>query len=338
MTCRNRRHGFAATGRSGDSHRGSGVTSASVATTYRPAAVTDPGPARYPPISRPGAGARISMTERADQDPVLTPAMIRQFASDHLAGADPKTPLASPLFASLAGLPPLLVQAGTAELLLSDSERLARAAAEAGVDVTLQIGEGLPHAYQIMLGTPEAAEATDQIGKFLRAGVRWKAAVPAIADSPGVMCDQPPSGPGQTTGVVHRVSSAVHHPPLSCPRRAGQRQLSPVSGQQPVQPRRRLGDDLRGFTSQLLVPGAGYVCQRPVQLMYGANPLAAPAAPGVLRDSGTAASETVVTVGVQVQHPAAHHPAQQDPAGARTDSSPADLVRELVHERTPVLD
>ena len=98
--------------------------------------------------------------------------MIRQFASDYLAGADPETPLASPLFASLAGLPPLLVQAGTAELLFSDSERLARAAAEAGVDVTLQIGEGLSHAYQIMLGTPEAAEATDQIGKFLRARVR----------------------------------------------------------------------------------------------------------------------------------------------------------------------
>jgi monoterpene epsilon-lactone hydrolase len=98
--------------------------------------------------------------------------MLRQFASDYLAGADARTPLASPLFAALAGLPPLLVQAGTADLLLSDSERLATAAAAAGVDVTLEIGEGLPHVYQLMLGTPEAAEATDQIGKFLRARVR----------------------------------------------------------------------------------------------------------------------------------------------------------------------
>jgi acetyl esterase/lipase len=73
---------------------------------------------------------------------------------------------------SLAGLPPLLVQVGTADLLLSDSERLATAAAEAGVDVTLEIGEGLPHVYQILLGTPEAAEATEQIGKFLRTRVR----------------------------------------------------------------------------------------------------------------------------------------------------------------------
>jgi epsilon-lactone hydrolase len=123
-----------------------------------------------PTVDLTSSGA--SMTERADQDPISTPAMLRQFASDYLAGADPKTPLASPLFASLSGLPPLLVQVGTADLLLSDSERLATAAAEAGVDVILEIGEGLPHVYQLNLGTPEAAEATEQIGKFLRARVR----------------------------------------------------------------------------------------------------------------------------------------------------------------------
>lgn len=112
-----------------------------------------------------------SMTDRVDQDPISTPAMLRQFASDYLAGADPKTPLASPLFASLSGLPPLLVQVGTADLLFSDSERLARAAAEAGVDVTLDVGDGLPHVYQLLFGTPEAARATEQIGAFLRARV-----------------------------------------------------------------------------------------------------------------------------------------------------------------------
>ena len=96
-----------------------------------------------PTVDLTSSGA--SMTERADQDPVSTPVMLRQFASDYLAGADPRSPLASPLFASLSGLPPLLIQVGTADLLLSDSERLAAAAAEAGVDVTLQVGEGLPH-------------------------------------------------------------------------------------------------------------------------------------------------------------------------------------------------
>ena len=122
-----------------------------------------------PTVDLTSSGA--SMTERVDQDPFSTPALLRQLASDYLAGADPKTPLASPLFASLTGLPPLLIQAGTADLLLSDAERLASAALRAGVDVTLHIGEGLPHVYPIMLGTPEAAQATEQTGNFLRARV-----------------------------------------------------------------------------------------------------------------------------------------------------------------------
>ena len=123
-----------------------------------------------PTVDLTSSGA--SMTERADQDPISTPAMLRQFAAAYLAGADPKTPLASPLFASLTGLPPLLVQVGTADLLLSDAERLAAAATEAGVDVRLEVGEGLTDVYQLLLGTPEAAQATEQIGKFLRARVR----------------------------------------------------------------------------------------------------------------------------------------------------------------------
>jgi monoterpene epsilon-lactone hydrolase len=122
-----------------------------------------------PTVDLTSSGA--SMTERVDQDPISTPVLLRQLAADYLAGADPTTPLASPLFASLAGLPPLLVQVGTADLLLSDSERLVAAASAAGVDVTLEVGEGLPHVYQLLRGTPEAAEATERIGKFLRARV-----------------------------------------------------------------------------------------------------------------------------------------------------------------------
>jgi monoterpene epsilon-lactone hydrolase len=123
-----------------------------------------------PTVDLTSSGA--SMTERVDQDPFSTPEMLRRFAAQYLAGADPRTPLASPLFASLSGLPPLLILVGTADLLLSDSERLAAEAAEAGVDVTLEVGEGLPHVYPIMLGTPEAAEATERMGKFLRARVQ----------------------------------------------------------------------------------------------------------------------------------------------------------------------
>jgi epsilon-lactone hydrolase len=122
-----------------------------------------------PTVDLTSSGA--SMTERVSQDPFSTPALLRQLAAGYLAGADPRTPLASPLFAALGGLPPLLIQVGTADLLLSDSERLAAAAAKAGVDVTLEVGEGLPHVYPILLGTPEAAEATERTGKFLRARV-----------------------------------------------------------------------------------------------------------------------------------------------------------------------
>ncbi len=119
-----------------------------------------------PTVDLTSSGA--SMTDRAGQDPISTPALLRQLASDYLAGADPTNPLASPLFASLSGLPPLLVQVGTADLLLSDAERLTERAAAAGVDVRLEVAEGLPHVYQLALGTSEAAEATGRIGKFLR--------------------------------------------------------------------------------------------------------------------------------------------------------------------------
>jgi len=120
-----------------------------------------------PTVDLTGSGA--SMTERVNDDPISTPALLSQLASDYLAGADPRTPLASPLFAELSGLPPLLVLVGTSDLLLSDAERLATAARAAGVAVELKVGEGLPHVYPLMLGTPEAAAATAQIGSFLRA-------------------------------------------------------------------------------------------------------------------------------------------------------------------------
>jgi len=119
-----------------------------------------------PTVDLTSSGA--SMSERVDQDPISTPALLKELAADYLAGADPRTPLASPLFAPLAGLPPLLIVVGTADLLLSDSERLAQAASDAGVDVELQVGEGLPHVYPLMLGTPEAAAATETIRRFLR--------------------------------------------------------------------------------------------------------------------------------------------------------------------------
>jgi monoterpene epsilon-lactone hydrolase len=109
-----------------------------------------------------------SLTERAGQDPVFTSDSVRGFADVYLNGADPREPAASPLLGSAKGLPPLLIQTGGAEVLLSDSERLAQAAADAGVAVTLQIADGLPHVYHGALGTPETTAALDQIAEFAR--------------------------------------------------------------------------------------------------------------------------------------------------------------------------
>jgi monoterpene epsilon-lactone hydrolase len=109
-----------------------------------------------------------SLAERAELDPIFTSDAIRRFAAAYLDGADAHNPAASPLLGSQAGLPPLLIQVGGAEVLLSDSERLARVAADAGVAVTLHVADGLPHVYQGALDTPETDAAIDQIAEFTR--------------------------------------------------------------------------------------------------------------------------------------------------------------------------
>lgn len=110
-----------------------------------------------------------SLMSRVDADPVLDPALLRSLADRYLAGADPRSPLASPLLADLSGLPPLLIQVGTEEILFDDAERLAERAEAAGVDVTLQVTQGAPHVFQSMVGAPEATEATDEIATFIAA-------------------------------------------------------------------------------------------------------------------------------------------------------------------------
>jgi monoterpene epsilon-lactone hydrolase len=109
-----------------------------------------------------------SIEARQGRDPIFTADFVRATARAYLAGADPGQPLASPLFAPLHGLPPLLVQVGSEELLFSDAERLVDAARSAGVEATLEVGAGLPHVYQSVADAPEARAATDRAGAFLR--------------------------------------------------------------------------------------------------------------------------------------------------------------------------
>jgi acetyl esterase/lipase len=83
------------------------------------------------------------------------------------AGTTPLThPMISPVYADLTGLPPLLIQVGTRERLLSDSARLARNARRDGVDVTLDVWDGMWHVWQDHPTIPEATQATAEIGAF----------------------------------------------------------------------------------------------------------------------------------------------------------------------------
>ena len=82
----------------------------------------------------------------------------------------PLSGLISPIFADLSGLPPLIIQAGTHEVLLDDAVRLAQQAATADVEVTLDITPGVPHVFQAYHAIlDEAAAALDRAGQFLSA-------------------------------------------------------------------------------------------------------------------------------------------------------------------------
>jgi len=87
----------------------------------------------------------------------------------YLAGQDPYHELLSPaILADLTGLPPLLLQVGTNEVLLDDSTRLATRARAAGVDVILDVTADVPHVFQAFAGVlDEADQALDRAALFL---------------------------------------------------------------------------------------------------------------------------------------------------------------------------
>lgn len=103
-------------------------------------------------------------------DAMLTVPALRAAGLDYVGDQDPRTPLASPLFAKLQGLPPMLIQVADREILLDDARRLDQRAREAGVAATLQIWPGLFHVWQLFAGKlPEAARALSQAAAFLEA-------------------------------------------------------------------------------------------------------------------------------------------------------------------------
>jgi monoterpene epsilon-lactone hydrolase len=95
-----------------------------------------------------------SISGKAAVDPALTPEGLRRRAVDYVAAGDRRAELVSPIFADLTGLPPLLIQAGSHEILLDDATRLAARAAAADVAVRLEVTPGVPHVFQ---GSPRCS-------------------------------------------------------------------------------------------------------------------------------------------------------------------------------------
>jgi len=118
-----------------------------------------------------------SYVNRAESDPIHQRPMILALAKNYLGEQeDPRDPLVSPLYADLRGLPPLLIQVGNRETVLDDSTMFADKARDAGVDVELQVWDGMIHVFQ-MFGAqrPEAHQAIAAIAKFLNRHLQIKA-------------------------------------------------------------------------------------------------------------------------------------------------------------------
>jgi len=115
-------------------------------------------------------GIGESMTAKAEIDPMVQRDGLLKMAAAYLGGQSPRTPLAAPLYADLSGLPPLLIQVGTAETLLDDATRLAERARKAGVQVSLEPWEDMIHVWQAFASMlPEGRQAIDRIGEFVKA-------------------------------------------------------------------------------------------------------------------------------------------------------------------------
>jgi epsilon-lactone hydrolase len=111
----------------------------------------------------------VSIDTKQGIDPFFTKEGMSHTAAMYLGGQDPNQPLAAPaVLADLTGFPPILLQAGTNEMLLDDSVRLAQRARDAEVDVILDITAGVPHVFQSFIGQlDEAGFALDRAALFL---------------------------------------------------------------------------------------------------------------------------------------------------------------------------
>ena len=111
-----------------------------------------------------------SIEERKHLDPLVTRQMLESTVTDYLAGADPRDPRCSAIFADMHGFPPMLIQVGENEILYDDATRIRDAATTAGVDVAFESWRHGVHVWPVFIsaGLPESAAAVERLATFFK--------------------------------------------------------------------------------------------------------------------------------------------------------------------------
>ena len=114
-------------------------------------------------------GLGDSMTTRSDKDPMVQRDGLVAMGGVYLGGADPRSPLAAPMYADLTGLPPLLIQVGTRETLYDDATRLAQVAMSCEVETTFEPWPEMIHVWHLFAPMlDEGQQAIERMGKFIK--------------------------------------------------------------------------------------------------------------------------------------------------------------------------
>jgi acetyl esterase/lipase len=113
-------------------------------------------------------GTGESVKTKAPKDPMTEIGGLHRMAKMYLNGQDSKNPLAAPLYGDYRGLPPMLIQAGEAEILMDDATRVAERAKASGVKVDLEIWDNMMHVWHVFAKIlPEGQQAIDKIGRYV---------------------------------------------------------------------------------------------------------------------------------------------------------------------------
>jgi acetyl esterase/lipase len=127
-----------------------------------------------------------SLTGNAASDPMLNSGDLPELARCYLAGADPRHPYASPLYGDPSGLPPVLIQSGSDEILRDDAVRMAERLRQANPRSRIEIWPRMPHAFQLFVPLlPESHAAIAQIGAFLAGVQAGPVSLPMISREEG---------------------------------------------------------------------------------------------------------------------------------------------------------